>query len=125
MSRGFGSTFGAGTTDSIKTSATAAFASQFSFSIFAYVNGTGGSGAGRVFSRNTSAETLAMNGSTTSLKYTAPFSTTSGVFTFTIGSAGAWQHVLMTYDASSTANKPTVYVNGVAVSVTVGTAPVG
>ena len=39
--------------------------------------------------------------------------------------ANEWFHVAVTYDQSSTANNPTVYINGAAVTVTRATAPSG
>src|SRR3990172_895122 len=38
---------------------------------------------------------------------------------------GAWVHVCVTYNADSTANDPTIYINGVSVTVTEIGAPVG
>jgi hypothetical protein len=38
---------------------------------------------------------------------------------------GAWQHVALTYDTGSAANRPIFYRNGVVVTTTVQTAPAG
>ena len=54
-----------------------------------------------------------------------PFSTTGGNFTTTALTQNVLTHVVITYDASNVANKPTVYENKVSQTVNVGTAPVG
>lgn len=57
----------------------------------------------------------------------AHFSTTNGVWITTSATltAGAWNHVVVTYDGTSTANNPVIYINGASVAVTRSTAPVG
>ena len=57
----------------------------------------------------------------------AHFSTTNGVWIITSATltAGAWNHVVVTYDGTSTANNPVIYINGASVAVTRSTAPVG
>lgn len=51
--------------------------------------------------------------------------TTNGAWTFTHNGLNTWQHVVVTYDNTNNANNPVVYLNGVSVSVTRVTSPVG
>lgn len=53
--------------------------------------------------------------------------TTSGVWTTPVNTPalGAWSHVVLTYDQSSTSNDPIIYINGSPVTVTEFTTPVG
>jgi hypothetical protein len=55
------------------------------------------------------------------------FSTTEGAWSMPANTValGAWQHVALTYDTGSAANKPTFYRNGVVVTTAVLTAPSG
>lgn len=39
--------------------------------------------------------------------------------------SGVWYHIVVTYDGSSTSNKPQIYINGVADTITTTTAPSG
>ena len=62
------------------------------------------------------------------LTFDAHFSTTNGRWTTTnnvLNTAGIWYHIVLTYDGSATGNNPKIYINGVSVAVTRGTAPVG
>jgi len=128
MARGFGSTFGAGSTDKISSSYSTTASAQISQCAWFWVNGAGGASSGMLmdFMGSALAATgLEMNGGAGSMKFTVPFATTTGVFTWTAPSTGAWHHIVLTYDGSSTANKPTVYIDGSSVSVTVSTTPAG
>lgn len=123
---GFGSTLGAGATDSVQTGYTTGPAAQTSVSVWLFINGA--AGTNRVFDQTGSSahsNVQLQPASTTSLSYTAGFTTTDGIFTFPIGTASRWHHVCLTYDNSSTSNKPTVYVDGSSATVTTSTAPVG
>jgi hypothetical protein len=64
---------------------------------------------------------------TDKLVFIRAFSTTSGVWTTAanVPGLGAWSHIVITYNQSSASNDPIIYVNGVSVSVTEFTAPVG
>lgn len=125
MSRGFGSTFGAGTTDIVRINYSSTILAVASFSCWYYVNGAGGANTGNLFRRDSGVTwAVAMNSSTTSMLFVPAFSTTSGNWSWT-NAAGRWQHILLTYDGSSTANNPVVYLDGALVSVSRNTAPVG
>ena len=43
----------------------------------------------------------------------------------TVLSTGNWYHIVVTYDGSSTANKPQIYINGVADTIATMSAPSG
>lgn len=60
--------------------------------------------------------------------FVAHYSTTDGVWRTTsnqISSAATWYHVVVTYNGSSSANNPAIYINGTSVAVTRSTSPVG
>ncbi len=61
------------------------------------------------------------------LVFEADFDSTNGKWssTATVLTDGTWHHVAVTYDGSSVANDPIMYVDGVSVSVTEDTTPVG
>lgn len=130
MARGFGATLGVSTSDIIRS---AAFPTPtvFSFACWYYKNGAGGLGNARIFDKEGSTPgdiILRNSNSTSSITTSKGFSTTSGVWqtTDTEGFAtGKWVHIVETYDASSTANVPTIYINGRLATVTTVTAPVG
>jgi len=129
MARGFGSTLGAGTTDSI-TLASFTMPSKISVWVRYLKNGTGGSGFGRIFEKpgpSNKEITLSIS-STTKLFIERDFSGTNGVWEFDdpqANTVGLWADVFFTYDDSSTSNNPLVWVNGRPVTVTRSTAPTG
>lgn len=132
MARGFGPTFGSGTTDIIKTGYSTALAIQHSVSAWVFINGTGGGNLGRIYEQNASGNpnppSLGLTGNTATLLIAMPWTLTANnnaQWNASAPSTGAWHHLCMTYDGSSTSNKPSVYVNGVAVTVTQTVAPVG
>lgn len=128
MSRGFGSTFGAGTTDLIETNFNAPLATNISYSLWFYLNAVGGGTFGHAISINTNSPTrfgLLDSDSLTSLGVYLPWSTTAGQWDFTIPVAQAWTNVVLTYSGSSTANTPIIYVNGIPASVVLATSPSG
>ena len=53
------------------------------------------------------------------------FSTTNGRWSFPLITTGAWHNIFITYDSSSTANNPVVYVDGVLQTVTRYSTPAG
>lgn len=130
MARGFGATLGVSTSDIIRS---AAFPTPtvYSFACWYYKNGAGGLGNARIFDKEgtTPGDIILRNAnSTSSITTSKGFSTTSGVWQTTDSEAfatGKWVHIVITYDASSTANVPTIYINGRLATVTTVTAPVG
>jgi hypothetical protein len=130
MARGFGATLGVSTSDIIRG---AAFPTPtvYSFACWYYKNGAGGLGNARIFDKEGSTPgdiILRNSNSTSSITTSKSFSTTSGVWQTTDAegfATGKWVHIVITYDASSTANVPTIYINGRLATVTTVTAPVG
>jgi hypothetical protein len=126
---GWGSTFGTGSTDVVTTASLAGVSSTVSFSAWIWINGAGAGNFGNVETQQTNGSaanlTLQMAGNTTTMQLFGGFSSTNGSWQWTPGATGAWQHLCLTYNSSSTSNKPTVYVNGSPVTVTTHTNPVG
>lgn len=130
MSRGFGSTFGVGASDSISTQAVLTFSGKQSFSFWAYINGSGGGALGRILSSTAAGiggitMLIDLVGAGTQFRLSGWFSTTTGDFRIAAPSSGSWHHILMTYDASSSSNVPVMYLDGVSQSITTTTSPVG
>lgn len=128
MSRGFGTTFGTGANaDLIIPRATFALKTKISISFWMYMNGAGSSSSGLIYGFGASPAVLAgrLNGNITTFIVTVPWSTTRGQWHFTPKGTGRWQHIVLTYDGGSTANVPTVYNDGVAVSLSLDTSPTG
>lgn len=131
MSRGFGSTFGAGTTDLLTTRLTT-IPSKSSWSCWIYMNGNGGGTFGKAFIGSaTTGIFLGANNSVPSagsLQFGATFSTTSLSLNFSAGLRfGVWEHIGIVYDGSGAGSsfRPTCYVNGVSAALTVGADSVG
>lgn len=130
MPRGFGSTFGVGSTDSIITKYTKAIGSgQRTYSVWVYRNNAGGSSAGRIFDKNTigngTDEELHTGNTNATYNYRRGFSTTPGQWTVPNTQTGVWTHLMIAYDSGSTANNPVMYVNGVLMTVTRTAVPSG
>jgi Concanavalin A-like lectin/glucanases superfamily len=66
-------------------------------------------------------------GNLNSLSFRKGFSTRVGVWNTTKNSLtlNAWNHVVVTYNNDSSANNPTIYINGASVTVTTRTSPSG
>lgn len=125
MARGFGSTRGSGTTDRIVTALTTNNSVR-SYAIWANRNGTGGGGLGRMFDKNNgTAEAALYYSGGSNYSFTRWWSTSPGEWAFTAPSTGAFRHIGVSYDQSSTANDPVIYVSGSAVSTTEAQTPVG
>jgi len=105
--------------DNINANSIAAIDDIFSgggnVSVWLYIRGTG-----RVFDKG---NTFLNVKDATTLSFQRVFTTTSGVFEFPY-TQNQWFSVSINYD-SATLSAPTVYVDGLAVSVTTVTAPVG
>ena len=124
MARGFDATDGVGSTDAIATTYTANATTQ-SWSIWVYRTGDSVSGNGRLWQK-VSTGYRAFYEDVGTNKYTLEISwTTAGLWTIARPSASAWHHILITYDGSSTANDPIIYVDGSSVTVTRSVAPTG
>ncbi len=90
--------------------------------------GKGQGDAGRVFDKSGPGVGILLHtgNSTTTLTYVQRTATTDGQWTFPFDVTGdVWQHVVLTYDADNTATggAPTIYVDGISVTVTEVVAP--
>jgi hypothetical protein len=130
MSRGFGSTFGTDAATDVITGGTAITpATNISISAWLWRNGFGPSGFGTPFAINPggggqSTVAFAQNGDGTNMYFHREWDNFA-YWTFTNPTGGAWFHLAIVYDGSSTANLPVIYINGSSVSVTIGEAPTG
>ena len=127
MARGFGSTFGAGSSDIIST-ALSAHATLRSYSLMTYRNGDGGANFGLIFSKRQTADAeLFQNasGATNAYRYQRNWSTTNGSWIIARPSTGAWHQAGVSYDSGSTSNVPTMVIDGVSQSVTTELSPSG
>lgn len=129
MSRGFGSTFGAGTSDSIETSYAGALGIQSTVSANFFINGNGGGGLGRILDQNngTTAGGIVLENRSSAVPGTLAvvygFSVNAGTWQFPAPASGAWHSLVITFDGS--APTPAVYVDGIIQSLTNLATPVG
>lgn len=92
--------------------------------IFNYT-GLGAGSLGRLFVKgSTNSYFQVFANSSTTLSINAARATTTGAWTFPLVQNQLY-HFVVTYDSGNVANNPVVYLNGVPVTVTTGTAPVG
>ena len=124
LANGFGSTLGAGTTDSINTGYNVHLVNRTIF-INTFVRGAGGSTVGRMLGKGSINEVF--NYSSDRLAYFVDFSTSDGNWASATGSfnTGFIGTAAVTYNNSSSANVPILYINGLSVSITELTAPSG
>lgn len=124
--RGFGSTFGTGSTDSLEVPFNT-HSTQRTFIVSCYLNGGGGSSLGRLFDKRVSGaqtEILFFNSSTNEINFGAARSVSAGQWV-TSFSTGRRAVIAVTYDASSTANDPVIYIDGSPVTITETLTPNG
>ncbi len=104
------------------------------FTVEAWINPSsfGGSSQGHIVDKLSSSASgwsafVDNSNISSSISLTANFSSTDAVFSAAANSIGTsrWQHVVITYNGSSTSNTPLFYVNGAPVSTVVDSAPVG
>ena len=109
------------------TTALSASSTQRSIGIWAYRTGDGGGGFGRMCDRalSTDNELLWCDGPSNKYEYQIRWSGAQARWTIPKPSDNAWHHVLVTYDGSSTANDPKIYLNGALQTVTRLVAPSG
>jgi hypothetical protein len=101
---------------------------KFSVAFSTYYINSGGAAFGIVFIKyngatNTYFYLESNNGAT--LEFVARRSTTHGRWDVPNPPTNAWSHFVLTYDGSSNANNPVIYMNGAPVTVTVTAVPVG
>ena len=129
MARGFGSTYGAGATDSVKTAYTTVPAAQYSIALWAWLHGSGGFTFGIIESQTGTANNvnhnIYMNGGVASIGFDQAFTGNTGNFSIAAPATNKWFHLAVTYDSSSTSNKPVMYLNGVSQTVTTLSSPTG
>lgn len=118
MAIGFGSTYGAGTTDVLSFSN--ALASNWSFSCRFFRHGAGGGTSGRIFDQNGGSYVLWQN-SSTKILIARKTAGTTGQWTVS-GSDGADQWISLVVTQSGT-SAPTAYINGISQTVTETQAP--
>ncbi len=110
MSRGFGSTFGAGSTDVITAGYKSSGSDKRSYSVWYYRHGAGGSSRGAIFDKGSganSSEQLDYNAGTFNFnrKNASNVTTCSTNITLTAaGVADTWIHTLLVHDQSSGTN---------------------
>jgi hypothetical protein len=87
----------------------------------------GQNNGGRVFDKSINISVgvvLYCNASDTVLTFVQVTDGTDGIWTFPVDMTnGAWQHIVLTYDADATTNNPLAYVNGESVVVTETSTP--
>jgi hypothetical protein len=125
---GFGG-LGSGTSDSILTTLSAHATQRTYFAIF-QINGAGGGGIGRVFDKQTgatAAEFWSFQSINTRFQFTRAWSGGNAVWSGPTGGAvtGGVYSAAITYDSSSTANNPRLFIGGFEQTVTTTTAPTG
>ena len=128
--RGFGTTFGVGTTDAEKAGYSAGISGSISMHARIWVNGSATMANAVIINQYNSASVtqgmfLAYASSPTEITFGIPFSTTAGFWLAPTTIANGWHDVVVTYNSSSVTNIPIIYIDGSAVSVTTNTAPVG
>ena len=126
MARGFGATLGVSTTDRLISVNTTNPVSE-TLSAWVYRNGSGGDTFGAVLESSDQRTIWGHDGSTTTMRYyrtwsSAPF---AGWWTCPLPSSGAWHHLVVTYNGSSTTNDPVMYVDDVSQTVTEVLTPAG
>lgn len=134
MSRGFGTTFGAATSDKIVTNFSTSVTGKRTYSIWAFRNGFGGANSGRCFDKNTVTtqptgdEQLSALSTGSVMEFKRAWSGSSfGLAAWRVPapSASAWHHFMVAYDSSSSGNLPVIYIDGVSQTVTTGTPAAG
>lgn len=120
MSVGFGSTYGAGSTDVVTTKYTGgAINNMRSISLWLFRNGA--SNGASILGTTTANGfefidyTTSPNAITYRRKWSGGLGSWSGSGT---GSSGVWHHILITYNTSSSANAPVFYQDGILASTT-------
>jgi len=92
-----------------------------------YQIGNGGSNNGRIFDKRESGDPARERfyAASTTLKFRREYTTTAGEWAVDQPSLNEWHHCVITYDDSSTANDPIIYIDGALVTVTESITPVG
>ncbi len=131
MARGFGATLGNSTSDIITTTFTTAAPSKRSYSSWHWLR-SGATGFPRFWQKDattTNIECLYCDQSAGAFTLQFGWSgSAGGVAAWQFGTTSQtnlWNHILVTYDDSSSSNVPVAYVDGIFQSINVVTAPSG
>jgi len=114
--RGFGATLGVADTDKI-TSALTTYGTQRTYAWWSNENGSD-----RIWEKNTTASTEALNLGVGDLRYQRTWTSGSVAWSTSLPSVNTWHHIAVTYDSGSTSNAPLIYVDGISQTVTLQTA---
>ena len=124
MSRGFYTTLGVDVSDKIVTAQTAQSTSR-SYAFWINYHGIGSDATySIVCERNSGDETIYLQ-SGSLMNFFRSFSGNLGGWNWAHPSTDTWVHILITFDGSSDANDPIVYVDGSTVSVSESSGPIG
>src|ERR1044072_7635251 len=80
---------------------------------------------GRIFEWNSGTLIDSIEHPSTKLQYNLGWDGTSGQWSISAPSTGAWHYLVITYDGGSTSNDPVIYLDGSSQTVTEVTAPTG
>lgn len=112
MSRGFGTTYGVGTTDAIQTTYLDANG-PLSFGIAVYRNGDGGGGFARFFDTTANERIILNRSDDSTVQFSYGWTGGGGEWRWARPSGGVWHWYLLTYDPSSSTNDPALWIDGV------------
>lgn len=126
MAVGFGSS-GTGATDCIQTAFGGRSVRRTFFARFYALSTGGGSNQGVIYRSGNGTTSAALLGyiGIGVMELQFGFSTTNGAWTFNVPALASWHNIAVTFDGASTANNPTVYIDGASVTLTRTVAPVG
>lgn len=122
--RGFGPTDGAASTDVIVSTYQTNHSSS-TWSMWVYRTGDGGGSTNWLLANSAGSRHFWYDEAASKLTFVVAFSTFGGLWSMTAPATGGWHHIAWTYDDSSTANDPVMYLDGVSVTVTEDQAPSG
>lgn len=127
MARAFGSTYGAGTTDSIQTKSLGILGNKTSSCIWYLLRGAGGNSLGRLFER--AGYTILWDDGTSGMSFgrTNSGGTTTANHRYTsTKDAFIWHCLVITHDQTSgTLTAPTIYLDGILTSTVGGGVSIG
>lgn len=123
-------TAGSGATDREQLACTAECTTQCSYFAQFYAISAGGGSVGRVWYKihSTRTDNFSFDSASTVMYYAKGWSTSTSNYAkwqVPAPTLGAWHDVIVTYDATSTSNTPSIYIDGVSKTVTTIQAPSG
>lgn len=122
-----------GTTNRSRITNLTTHSAQRTWAMWVNRDGAGEANLGRIFDKLDSGTTSieqfgwdnAANAAAGGYRFTRGFSTTAGVWDMTPSGLGIWDHIILSYDSSATANNPSIWLQGKPATVTRVTGPVG